>query len=256
MGVAKRKNSAACAVNFDMGRVGTSAAASTGERGESGVRAVLRLLGLAVLLWAAAASGARGARIEVMVRSVQGVALADAVVYALPLGRDGKPLAVAQAGDSAIPGAVIAQRNKEFVPYVTAVQVGARVVFPNEDDVLHNVYSFSPTKRFQLPLYKGSSPSVLFDKPGTVVLGCNIHDWMVAYLYVLDTRYFTLTDGAGRAVIDGLPAGSYRVGVKHPRKRRRGSSKARVVRVSASGAPIKLTFELSLKAQWRHRRPE
>jgi len=239
-----------------MGRVGTAAAGRTGEGGNFRVRPVLRALGLVVVLCATAAGSARAARLEVTVRSSHGTALADAVVYAVPLGHDGKPLPVAKPLEGAIPGAVIAQRNKEFVPYVTAVRAGARVEFPNQDDVLHNVYSFSPAKRFQLPLYKGKSPSVLFNRPGTVVLGCNIHDWMVAYLYVLDTRYFARTNAAGMAVIDGLPAGAYRVDVKHPRKKRHGSSAARVVQVSASGGPAGLNFELALKAQWRHRRSD
>ncbi|HET8819084.1 MAG TPA: methylamine utilization protein, partial [Xanthomonadaceae bacterium] len=75
--------------------------------------------------------------------------------------------------------AVIDQRNATFVPGVIGIQAGTRVTFPNSDNTLHHVYSFSPAKTFQLPLYSGKrADPVLFDKPGVVTLGCNIHDWM------------------------------------------------------------------------------
>ena len=82
------------------------------------------------------------------------------------------------------------------------------------------MYSFSPAKRFELKLYSGrSAPPVLFDVPGVVVLGCNIHDWMSAYVYVLDTPYYALTDGNGHATIE-VPVGRYTVRLWHPRHER------------------------------------
>jgi plastocyanin len=75
------------------------------------------------------------------------------------------------------------QRNREFVPHVLVIEAGTWVDFPNSDTVSHQVYSFSPAKPFQLPLYKGSAhPPVLFDHPGLVTLGCNIHDNMLGYI--------------------------------------------------------------------------
>ena len=113
--------------------------------------------------------------------------------------------------------AIMDPRNKQFVPSVLAVRSGTAVKFPNSDDIRHHVYSFSPTKRFELRLYK-STPSepVLFDKPGVVVLGCNIHDWMVGYVYVTDDPWFAVSDEQGRLILDGLPAGSYQVTLWHP----------------------------------------
>jgi hypothetical protein len=91
------------------------------------------------------------------------------------------------------------------------------VSFPNRDDIRHQVYSFSPAKRFELRLYKGTpSEPVLFDKPGLVVLGCNIHDWMVGYIYVTDDPWFAVSDATGTLHLDALPAGRYQVTLWHP----------------------------------------
>ena len=110
--------------------------------------------------------------LEVIVKDDKGRPSPDAVAY------------VAAAGAaSAAPKkhAVVDQRDKQFIPYVTAVQVGTPVIFPNSDNIRHHVYSFSPAKKFELPLYSGvPAEPVVFDKVGFVTLGCNIHDWMIA----------------------------------------------------------------------------
>jgi plastocyanin len=108
--------------------------------------------------------------------------------------------------------AVMDQRNLEFIPRVLVVGVGARVDFPNNDAVSHQVYSFSAAKRFQLPLYKGENHApVVFDRAGLVVLGCNIHDSMVGYIYVTDAAYFGTTAADGTLELKDLPLGDYRI---------------------------------------------
>ncbi len=75
------------------------------------------------------------------------------------------------------------QQGHQFVPHLLVVQAGTEVTFPNSDNVSHHVYSFSPTKPFELPLYKGDVyPPVTFEKAGIVVVGCNIHDSMLGYI--------------------------------------------------------------------------
>lgn len=109
------------------------------------------------------------------------------------------------------------QRNRAFVPGVLVVGVGTSVEFPNNDSVSHQVYSFSAAKRFQLPLYKGEPhPPVTFDRAGLVVLGCNIHDAMVGYIYVTDAPYFGKTEAGGDLRFKGLPAGDYRIAIWSP----------------------------------------
>ncbi len=116
------------------------------------------------------------------------------------------------------PTVAIDQINKQFVPGVMAVRVNTRVRFPNSDDIRHHVYSFSPAKKFELRLYHGmAAEPVLFDKPGTVVLGCNIHDSMIGYIFVVDTPYFAVADAQGLARISQLPAGIYQLELYHPR---------------------------------------
>lgn len=137
--------------------------------------------------------------------------LADAVVSLIPLD-------AAVPVPSAFPEIVVAQEDKEYDPYVTPVMVGTRVGFPNRDNVQHHIYSLSKPKRFEKPLYaSGSSESVLFDVPGIVTLGCNIHDWMIAYVVVLPTPWFAKSGPTGEALLAGLPPGRYRLEVWHPR---------------------------------------
>lgn len=111
----------------------------------------------------------------------------------------------------------IDQRQAEFVPHVLPVTTGSRVLFPNSDNFRHQVYSFSPAQRFELPLYSGrQAQPVVFETPGVVELGCNIHDWMLGYVVVLDTPYFATTDAAGAARVQA-PAGEYTLQVWHER---------------------------------------
>jgi plastocyanin len=124
------------------------------------------------------------------------------------------PLAPAPA--PAHESAVIDQVDKRFVPRVSVVRAGTEVSFPNSDSIRHQVYSFSPAKVFSLKLYAGTaSAPVTFDKPGLVVLGCNIHDYMVGFVAVVDSPYFTKLPPSGSATIN-LPPGRYRLRVWNP----------------------------------------
>jgi hypothetical protein len=111
------------------------------------------------------------------------------------------------------------QVNRAFEPDLLVIPIGSTVEFPNSDSVSHQIYSFSPAKRFQLPLYRGKPyPPVHFDQAGVVTLGCNIHDEMLAYLVVTDAAYFGRTDRDGAFTAD-VPRGRYKVGIWHPRLR-------------------------------------
>ena len=189
-----------------------------------------------LLVTGALAAPLRAARVDVQLQQRDGRAVADAVVYAIPL--DARHLPPPRSG-------VLDQRDRRFVPSILPVQTGAAVTFPNTDSISHHVYSFSPPKRFQLYLAKGEThPPVTFDRPGVVALGCNIHDWMLAYILVVDTAWFTQTDAAGRATLDELPAGRWRLEVWHPRITDAAASLRREVRVDAAAAE---TWQLELK---------
>jgi plastocyanin len=113
---------------------------------------------------------------------------------------------------ASLPTKEVAQKDLTFVPALLPIEVGTRVTFPNLDDTYHNIFSYSPTKRFDLGRYRPEErpiPSVVFDNPGLVTLRCDIHEHMRGLILVLSTPYFVMTDTAGRFRLDKLPAGHY-----------------------------------------------
>ncbi|HET8551655.1 MAG TPA: methylamine utilization protein [Gammaproteobacteria bacterium] len=175
-------------------------------------KTIILAAALAVGLLSAAFGDARAASLAVTVEA-GGQPLAAAVV-ALE-SSDGRP--VRPPAGAHLTG-IMDQRDMQFVPHILAVEVGTAVSFPNSDNIRHDVYSFSPAKTFELPLYAGTpARPVIFDKPGVVVLGCNIHDWMLAFIDVVPTPYFAQTDAAGQAVLADVPAGHYTLTIWAPR---------------------------------------
>ncbi|MEP6906360.1 MAG: methylamine utilization protein [Pseudoxanthomonas sp.] len=165
------------------------------------------------LLWLACAALSNPAlAVELAVStSGGGMPLGEAVVSLKPT-RDGA--LPAGAGTRA----VMDQRGSQFTPRVLVVQAGTSVAFPNSDQIQHQVYSFSAIKRFELPLYAGKQVGpIRFDQPGVAVLGCNIHDWMIGYVVVVDTPYFAKSDAQGNLVIDA-PPGVYTLQAWHERQ--------------------------------------
>ena len=201
---------------------------------------------LAMLACLAPVTGAQAAKLSAMVYGADAKPLPNAVVVAVP--EDGRLPPVGKSVE------VVDQIDKEFVPYVKPIRAGSYVRFPNKDNIGHHVYSFSPAKTFELPLYKGTpSQPVLFDKPGIVKLGCNIHDWMVGYLYVAETPYFGKTARDGRVDLEDLPAGHYHVRVWHPRME--GSEAATLQRVELEEAePAVVEWTLKLNPEYRPQR--
>jgi plastocyanin len=199
------------------------------------IRALLLLL---------AAHAAWAADLEATVKDEGGHAVAEAVLVAVPEVAPPKP-ARAKLEQ-------VEQIDQEFVPRVKPVLVGSAVSFPNRDSVRHHVYSFSPPKRFDLPLYVGTPANpVVFDQPGVVTIGCNIHDWMVGYIYVSESPYFATTDAKGTAKLAGLPPGAYTVRIWHPQLAVPEQSTRRRVELSDAAH---LDWQLALKPEVRIRR--
>lgn len=108
----------------------------------------------------------------------------------------------------------VVQKDFLFHPSLLAVQTGTKVEFPNQDDAYHNVFSFSPAKRFDLGRYRPEDkpvPSQVFDKPGMITLRCDIHEHMRGIILVLDTPHFVVSDPDGHFKLKGLPAGSFKL---------------------------------------------
>ncbi|HWA28321.1 MAG TPA: hypothetical protein VG734_21915 [Lacunisphaera sp.] len=191
----------------------------------------------------AATLSAGAADFSCTVTSSKGEPVADAVVSLVPVGATVPPV----AADAQVE---IAQQGQEFSSYVTVVQAGTKVVFPNRDNVQHHVYSLSKPKKFELPLYNpGQAESIVFEVPGLVTVGCNIHDWMICHLVVVPTPWFAKSDSAGTAKISA-PAGRYRLEVWHPR----GAQAARELTL-ADGAATQESAVLTLKPDRRVKRP-
>ncbi len=208
-------------------------------------RAVGAPLAVAVCFWALGLPDALAGSVEVAVTNTGGESVEGAVVSAV--AGDGGAAAGA-------PGeAMIDQKDKEFVPRVIVVRAGTQVHFPNSDNIRHHVYSFSPAKTFEIPLYKGTPAApIRFDQPGVVVLGCNIHDWMSAYVFVSETPYFATTGANGRAVLRDLPPGRYEVELWHPQLKGPPRPARHPLTVPKDGQ-LQIGFEIEQKPAWRAR---
>lgn len=202
----------------------------------TGARAALQRLAfplLVALAWLCAAVSAQAADVTVLVRDSSGHPVADAVV-------------VAQVAGQAAPApeqVVINQHDMMFMPFVTVIPVGSTVTFTNLDPFRHHVYSFSPTRRFEIKLFgQGERRSVQFDRAGLVAVGCNIHDQMQAFIQVVDTPFARKTDAAGRLTLRGLPAGALRLRVWHPYLRAPGNEMVVPVPAGTTSLPVSLSL--------------
>lgn len=170
---------------------------------------MLRIISL--LLAALCSSSLLAAELQVVLQDANGKPLSDAVVWISP---GPSPVNVANPQLSA----VMDQQRRTFVPYVLAVQRGTEVTFPNSDPINHHVYSFSPAKRFELRLHHQGevAQKMLFDQAGLVTLGCNVHDWMLGFILVLDSPWFSQTDASGRARLRYSAGKDQQLNLWHP----------------------------------------
>ena len=110
------------------------------------------------------------------------------------------------------------QKNLVFIPHVLPVLKGTTVGFRNSDDVLHNVFSPDDcAEKFNLGTWpKGETRSYTFKNPGCItVMLCNVHPEMEAYVIVLETPYYAVSEKDGSYIIKNVPAGKYTLKVWH-----------------------------------------
>lgn len=164
-----------------------------------------------------------------------GAPLADAVVFL----EDGAPAAPTAA--------TMDQVDKQFVPRLLVIPRGTTVSFPNRDQIHHHVYSFSPAKTFEIPLYKGEQGApVVFDEVGAVKLGCNIHDWMSGVILVVPNGVFAVTGADGTFTLRDVPDGWVTVVAWHEASKAPLDASAQNVE---SGAATPLRFVLDTAAR-------
>lgn len=188
----------------------------------------------AVLAAVLVAQPVSAATVTITVRQANGAPLTDGVVL---IDSAGAPRPVPRGPY------VMEQKQIAFQPHVLIVPVGAQVTFPNRDLVRHHVYSFSKAKRFDLKLYgREDQRSILFDTPGIVALGCNIHDTMSAFVIVTATPFYARTDAQGRVSVAGVPAGPVTVRLWSPSIRASGNMLSQPATVPAAGYATTLTI--------------
>lgn len=171
---------------------------------------VLLLLSLLALNTVATENNNENVAFEIKLTDSEGTMVNDAVFIFEPL------FEMAKTTDSEPPTAIMNQVKKQFAPHVLVVKTGTSIRFPNADNIFHHVYSFSPTKQFELKLYKEFTAEPLkFEAPGIVDIGCNIHDWMLGYIVVTDSPFFAKTESEGSISLS-LPKGDYNVRFWHP----------------------------------------
>lgn len=204
--------------------------------GLKSTRVALVVLLLAPVPWALGAPSITG-----RVVGADGKGIPEAVVFVQ------SPTDGAKMPNGLVPMATMDQIEKTFVPGLLPIVVGTKVRFPNHDQIHHHVYSFSRTKTFELPLYKGTdAPPVLFDKVGVVKVGCNIHDWMSGIILVLPTPYFAQTDAEGRFTLADLPHGQYSVVAWHELSKAKPEDTAQSIDVGNGAAAPEANFTLTL----------
>ena len=182
---------------------------------------------------------ARASSIDILVVDPQGNPVPEVAVYVMQESVAARPS----------PGtAIMGQRDARFVPHILVVQQGTSVEFPNSDVVAHHVYSFSKPNHFVLPLYKGDPHKpVKFEHDGIVTLGCNIHDHMLAYIVVVGTDVFGITDENGRLTVDVDGSSTeFSVNIWSPRIRDKNLSQ------SLTAASSSATFSLRKKLRPHH----
>jgi plastocyanin len=207
--------------------------------GDTLLKEMRRVFHTLLALWAA---GATAAPLELQFVGVNGKGIGGGVVVTLRSTDASRPIARPIS-------AVLDQIDRQFSPRVLVLPLGSKVTFPNSDTVAHQVYSISPAKRFELPLYSGKAvpPPETFDREGVVSVGCNIHDQMRAYIYVVGAQYFGRADKDGRWSAANVEPGEYQLTIWHPLSRSPAPVLEQRVTIGADSAPLKLRAAKPLK---------
>ena len=145
----------------------------------------------------------------------------DVIVYLEPLDGQALPATPRQLQ--------ISQRDKAFAPYISVAQRGQSVLFTNQDDITHHIYSATGDNKFSFKIKSGEQHSTPLAHAGEIAMGCNVHDWMSGYLLMVDTPYFDKTSANGQAAFTVATPGRYRVNLWHPQLHQNDKNITRVL---------------------------
>jgi len=185
-----------------------------------------------VYFWPIASNAAD---LSVVLSDEDGAVIDDAVVMFTPDSADPTDSAPSQTYE-------ITQDNIAFEPFVTPIPAGASVTFRNDDSVLHHVFSFSKAKRFEIKLFGPEEPhDETFETPGIVTLGCNIHDDMIAHIFVASSPFYAQSELGTGATIKNVPLGDGTLTVWHPLLRKKGNTIRQKISVTDQMAPVTIS---------------
>ena len=177
---------------------------------KSSIAAFAAIAAVSFVASMAAPSTASAGTLVVQIKDRNGNPVPNAVIYAIPVG-------VPAPAVSPNASATVEQQMFKFEPFVSVVQTGTRMRFPNKDRTEHHLKVLSGPSAFEFKVYTRKEPEpTLMDKSGLVTLQCLIHDWMNAHIYVVDTPWFGKTGRNGSTVVEGVLPGDYDVYVTHP----------------------------------------
>ena len=183
------------------------------------------------------------ATITATVADDQGRPLPDAVVMISPEPGSGTLSPIGEASTPAT--AIVDQKSETFVPAVVAIRAGGAVSFRNSDNIRHHVYSFAPNRRFEMVQAPGeTSRPIVFEIPGVVAIGCNIHDHMSAYIYVTTAPWTKVTGADGQAILSALPAGRFVATVWHPRMRPLAEPPPQLLSLATENSTLSVTISV------------
>jgi plastocyanin len=114
----------------------------------------------------------------------------------------------------------IRQKDRKFVPDHIVVQLGTTLEFPNEDPVLHNVFSLTPGNRFDVNMFPKGKAGHVAMTPGVIDIYCNTHREMYGAALIVPNRYFIQVGADGSYALEGVPAGKWKLAAWGPRVER------------------------------------
>lgn len=206
-----------------------------------GISLIMSLLLRALALLLLSTSYCWGASISFLILDKDNQPIPDAIVSLFPTSASGKKLATTMTA----PPANMKQTNKQFRPHVVVVQKGQKVNFPNQDSIKHQVYSLSDLQQFDLTVEAGESQQgPEMQTEGAINIGCNIHDWMQAYVYVVNSPWFAQSGNDGKATLAIPDNETFEWRIWHPRMSNSEQNSSGSIGTNKTSMTIKLQSEL------------
>ncbi len=183
------------------------------------------------------AASTNSSDVTLSIQNTKGQPVNDIVVWLTH--EDGSPV---QSNNEQKP-VVVSQQNKKFMPYLSVAHPTSDVVFTNQDNITHHIYSINTQNSFSFKIRAGQPPIARkFSHKGTIAMGCNIHDWMSGYLLIVDSERYGITNESGNISMNQLSHGRYNINIWHPQLQTENNQQVNTVNITNNNT---LTVRLS-----------